>query len=81
MPGSQTQASPQILLKIIHPITAFDRKIGSLMTVEAGEHIVERVSNPFGNDNTPWLVIVGTDVGASEAYWENYPDIVAISEV
>lgn len=70
---SYTQTtSPQIILTLREPIIVFDRQLGSIVTLEAGEHFVERVPNPFGSEDTPWLMIVGTSIGASEAYWKNF---------
>ncbi len=71
MSDTRVAVEPRISLTLHYPMTAFDRKLGSLTTIQAGEHTVERVPNPFGN-NTPWLVILGTDIGASEAYWQDF---------
>ena len=79
MSDNPVQIEPQIILKLTLSMTAFDWQAGSLTTVMAGKHPVERIPNPFGN-NTPWLIILGTDIGASEAYWKNYPTTVSISE-
>lgn len=43
-------------------------------TLPSGTHEVERIPNPFGSPNDPWLVLVGTKKGATEISlmkWEN----------
>jgi len=33
----------------------------------AGEHEVERIENPLGFKNAPWIVLKGTKIGRTEA--------------
>jgi len=40
--------------------------------IPAGTHEVERIPNPCHNNNTFWLVLVGTKVGASEGSWRQW---------
>lgn len=42
--------------------------------IPAGKHAVERIPNPFIPDGEPWLVLRGTKIGASEAYWKSWLD-------
>lgn len=37
--------------------------------VAAGKYAVERIANPFGFTNHPWIVLRGTKIGAPEAFW------------
>jgi len=39
--------------------------------IPAGRHEIERVPNPDGKINTPWLVLKGTLIGASEPFWRS----------
>lgn len=42
------------------------------VTISPGTHEVERISNPFGYANAPWLVLVGTRIGATERSWRQW---------
>jgi hypothetical protein len=45
---------------------------GKKAIVHAGRHEVERVPNPFGHKEAPWLVLKGTLIGATEAFWRDW---------
>ncbi len=34
---------------------------------------LQRIENPFGHAGAPWLVLSGTRIGATEAYWRQFP--------
>ncbi len=37
-----------------------------------GQYAIERIDNPYGFTNSPWLVLRGTKVGANEEYWRGW---------
>lgn len=41
-------------------------------SIPAGEHEMERIPNPFGYENAPWLVLKGTQIGAAEGSWRQW---------
>lgn len=42
--------------------------------VDAGRYEVERIPNPFGFTNHPWIVLKGTSIGGPEAFWADWRD-------
>ena len=46
-----------------------DGETGVHGSLDRGRYEVERVESPFGIKNSPWLVIVGTLIGAAEVQW------------
>ena len=47
---------------------------GRLVTIPPGRHEVERIDNPSGDPDTPWIVLAGTFIGATEASWRRWED-------
>lgn len=44
----------------------------SKVIITAGRHEVERIQNPFGHEDAPWLVLKGTKIGATEGFWRQW---------
>ncbi|MCX6713088.1 MAG: hypothetical protein NTY66_02690 [Candidatus Vogelbacteria bacterium] len=42
------------------------------VVIPAGRHEVERITNPLGYLDAPWLVLKGTMIGASEGSWRQW---------
>jgi hypothetical protein len=40
--------------------------------IPAGRHEVERIQNPYGHLDAPWLVLKGTKIGATESSWRQW---------
>lgn len=40
--------------------------------IEPGEYNVDRVQNPFGFTDHPWIVIRGTTIGGPEKLWRDW---------
>lgn len=40
--------------------------------IPIGKHEIERIPNPFGYKNAPWLVLKGTHIGAGEKSWRQW---------
>ena len=47
---------------------------GRLVTIPPGRHEVERIDSPSGDPGTPWIVLVGTLIGAAEDSWRRWED-------
>ena len=45
---------------------------GTKTTIPPGRHEVERIPNPLGYPDAPWLVLVGTKIGATEGSWRQW---------
>lgn len=41
-------------------------------TIPSGQHEVERIDNPLGYPDAPWLVLKGTLIGATEGFWRQW---------
>ena len=59
-------------LKRVWP--AFDAKnnMTETTTIGIGKHEMERIPNPLGYKNAPWLVLKGTLIGATESSWRQW---------
>lgn len=40
--------------------------------IPAGRHELERIPNPCGYPDAPWLVLKGTKIGATEMSWRQW---------
>ena len=47
---------------------------GEDTVVSAGRHEIERINNPLGHNNAPWLVLKGTRIGQAEKAWRQSED-------
>lgn len=45
---------------------------GKEVVIPAGRHEIERIPNPYGYDNAPWLVLKGTKHGMTEGSWREW---------
>lgn len=62
-----------MLLTTYIPWKLIDGSGPSIRTVviPAGTYVIERVANPFGESNAPWLVLEGTTIGGSEDFFRS----------
>ncbi len=44
----------------------------SATTISIGRHEMERIPNPLGHKDAPWLVLKGTLIGATEGSWRQW---------
>jgi hypothetical protein len=42
--------------------------------VAPGEYEIERIPNPLGYTDHPWLVLKGTMIGGTENFWQQWLD-------
>jgi hypothetical protein len=61
-----------ILKREWEAIDASDRAKHVIANIPAGTHEMERIPNPFFKNNTFWLVLKGTMIGASEGSWRQW---------
>lgn len=63
-----------LVLKQTLELTDASDKEQRSVAVPAGWHEVERINNPYGCEDDPWLVLKGTKTGISEAFLRRWSD-------
>ena len=63
-----------IFLTVFRVRRVIDKKLAKKVAIQPGRHEMERIPDPDGLADHPWLVLQGTMTGQSEAFWRAFLD-------